>query len=133
MIKACTSDGAMLFYSITVIINVLVGIQTYLLFVVFRIIHRVIFLNITILSLFQKCVIWSLQELQKSMWLSTAEKKIVIAMWSNMFRVHTVKVDYFTPLIFRFFIFLGILISQAMVYAILNHFNYSLIPYIILK
>ena len=40
----CISDGAMVFYSITVIVDVLVGIGTYLLFVAFWIIHRVIFL-----------------------------------------------------------------------------------------
>ena len=37
----CISDGPMWFYSITVIIDVLVGIGTYLLFVIFWIIHRV--------------------------------------------------------------------------------------------
>ena len=47
--NVCISDGPMSFYSITVIIDVLVGIGTYLLFVVFWIIHKVkIFLiNIT--------------------------------------------------------------------------------------
>ena len=37
----CISDGPMWFYSITIIIGVLVGIGTYLLFVVFWIIHKV--------------------------------------------------------------------------------------------
>ena len=37
----CTSNAAMWFYSIIFIIDVLVGIGVYLLFVVFWIIHRV--------------------------------------------------------------------------------------------
>ena len=42
----CISNGPMWFYSVIVIIDVLVGIETYLLFVVFWIIHKVnIFLN----------------------------------------------------------------------------------------
>ena len=39
--NVCISDGPVSFYSITVIIDVLVGIGAYLLFVVFWIIHKV--------------------------------------------------------------------------------------------
>ena len=47
----CISDGPMWFYSVTVIIDVLVGIVTYLLFVVFWIIHKVniLLINFTII------------------------------------------------------------------------------------
>ena len=43
----CISNGPMWFYSVTVIIDVLVGIETYLLFVVFWIIRKV---NILIIN-----------------------------------------------------------------------------------
>ena len=41
----CITNGAMLFYSMTALIDILVGIGVYLLFVVFWIIHRVIILT----------------------------------------------------------------------------------------
>ena len=47
--NVCISDGSMWFYSITVIFDVLAGIGTYFLFVVFWIIHKVstFLINIT--------------------------------------------------------------------------------------
>ena len=39
----CISNGATWFYSVTIIVNILVAIGTYLLYVIFWIIHHVIY------------------------------------------------------------------------------------------